>query len=149
MMRTCISSHIYCLCGNVTTHPCPNLNGGLIKLGRITSHPLRGCIYGLISKPHVTKSRFSICLREACRVYSWWRDDMKTLSASMRTSSNGNIFVLLAFCEGIHLSPVRIHLTKAIDAEFWCFLWSAPEQTVETIETPVIWDAIALIMTPL
>ena len=41
-----------------------------------------------------------------------------------------------------------IRLTKATDAELWCFLWSAPEQTVEqTIETPVIWDAIALIMT--
>ena len=29
-----------------------------------------------------------------------------------------------------------------------CFLWCAPEQTIEqTIETPVISDAIALIMT--
>ena len=38
-------------------------------------------------------------------------------------------------------------LTKASDAELWCFLLSAPEQTVElTFETPVIWDAIALIM---
>ena len=37
-----------------------------------------------------------------------------------------------------------IPLTKASDAELWCFLWSAPEQTVErTIETPVILDAIA------
>ena len=36
-----------------------------------------------------------------------------------------------------------IPLTKASDAEFSCFLWSAPEQT----ETPVIWDAISLIMT--
>ena len=36
-----------------------------------------------------------------------------------------------------------IPLTKASEAELWCFLWSAPEQIVEqTIETPVIWDAI-------
>ena len=43
-----------------------------------------------------------------------------------------------------------IPLTKASDAELWCFLWSAPEQTVEQIiETPVIWDAITLIMTSL
>ena len=35
-------------------------------------------------------------------------------------------------------------------AEFWCFLWSAPEQMIEqTIEVPVIWDAIAPIMTSL
>ena len=39
--------------------------------------------------------------------------------------------------------------TKASD-ELSCFLWSAPEQTVkQTIETLVIWDAIALIMTSL
>ena len=43
-----------------------------------------------------------------------------------------------------------IPLTKASDAGPWCFLWSAPEQTVEqTPETPVIWDPIALIMTSL
>ena len=33
-----------------------------------------------------------------------------------------------------------IPLTKAGEAELWCFLWSVPEQMVEqTIETPVIW----------
>ena len=41
-----------------------------------------------------------------------------------------------------------IPLTKASDLELWCFLWSAPNQAVEqTIGTPVIWDAIAPIMT--
>ena len=33
------------------------------------------------------------------------------------------------FVRGIHRSPV-VPLTKASDAMFWCFLWSAPEQTV-------------------
>ena len=43
-----------------------------------------------------------------------------------------------------------IPLTKASDVELWCFPWSAPEQTFElTIETPVIWDAIPLMMTSL
>ena len=43
-----------------------------------------------------------------------------------------------------------ISLRKASDAELWCFPWSAPEQMDEkTMETPVIWDAIALIMTSL
>ena len=38
-------------------------------------------------------------------------------------------------------------LTKASGAEHWCFLWSAPELRVEqTIETPVIREAIALII---
>ena len=41
-----------------------------------------------------------------------------------------------------------IRLTKTSDTKFWSFLWSAPEQMVkQTIETPVIWDAIAPIMT--
>ena len=45
---------------------------------------------------------------------------------------------------------MEIFFTKASDAELWCFLWSAPEQTVEqTREAPVILDAIALIMTSL
>ena len=40
----------------------------------------------------------------------------------------------------------RIPLTKASDVE----LWTAPEQTFkQTLETPVIWDAIAHIMTSL
>ena len=51
--------------------------------------------------------------------------------------------MLLALCKG---SP-PVTGQKANDAEVWCFLWSAFEQTVEqTIETPVICDAIALIM---
>ena len=46
-----------------------------------------------------------------------------------------------------------IPLTGASDAELWRFLfcffcfWPSPQQTVkQTMETPVIWDAIALIM---
>ena len=63
----------------------------------------------------------------------WWRPQMETFSA------------LLAHCEG---NPPVIPFTKASDAELWCFLWSAPEQTADqTIGTPVILDAIALITT--
>ena len=53
------------------------------------------------------------------------------------------------FVMGNHQSP-WIPLTKASDPDLWCILWSVPEQTVEqTIETPVIWDATAPIMTSL
>ena len=38
-------------------------------------------------------------------------------------------------------------VAKASDAELWCFLWSVPEPTIE--QTPVIWYAIAPIMTSL
>ena len=41
-----------------------------------------------------------------------------------------------------------VPLTQASDTELWWFHWFAPEQTVEhIIETPVIWVAIALIVT--
>ena len=43
---------------------------------------------------------------------------------SMMTSSNGNIFRVTGLSAGIPL-------TKASDAEVWCFLWYALEQTVE------------------
>ena len=45
---------------------------------------------------------------------------MQSIRYSMMTSSNENISALLALCVG--KSPV----TKASDAELWCFLWSAP-----------------------
>ena len=66
--------------------------------------------------------------------FTWWRHPMETFSA------------LLAFCAGNHRSPV-ISPHKGQWHRVWCFLWSEPEPTVEqTMETPVIWDAIALIL---
>ena len=67
-----------------------------------------------------------------------------SLSLSLETFS-----VLLAFWAGN--SPVTSEfLTEASNAELWCFLWYAPEQTVEqTLDTLDIWDAITLIMTSL
>ena len=66
----------------------------------------------------------------------------------MMTSSNGNIFRVTGPLCREFTGHRWIPLTKARDAERWFFL-CAPEQTVEqTIETLVIWDAIALIMTP-
>ena len=65
----------------------------------------------------------------------------------MMTASNGNIFCVTGPLWGDFTSHRWIPLTKAYDAELWCFFSSASEQTVEyTIETPVIWDAIAPIM---
>ena len=63
---------------------------------------------------------------------------------------NGNIFLVTGPLWGESTGHRWNPLTKASDAELWYFLWSAPEQTVEeTIATPVIWDAIALVMTSL
>ena len=47
--------------------------------------------------------------------------------AFMMTSSNGNIFHVTGPFWGEFTGHRRIPLTKASDAELWCFLWSAPE----------------------
>ena len=61
----------------------------------------------------------------------------------MMTSSSGNIFRVTGPVWGESTGHRWIPLTKASDAELSCLLWSATEQTVEqTIETPVIWNAI-------
>ena len=67
---------------------------------------------------------------------SWWRHQ------------NGNIFRVIGPLCGEFTGHRWITLIKTSDAELWCFFYrSMPEQTVEyTIETPVIWDAIALII---
>ena len=58
------------------------------------------------------------------------------------TSSNGSICRVTGPLCGEFTSYRWIPITKASDAELWCFLWSTPEQTVESaIERPVVWDA--------
>ena len=70
---------------------------------------------------------------------SWWRHQIETFSASLTFGGGGG---------GEFTGHRWIPLAKASEAGLWCFLWSAPEQTVEqTFETPVILDATALIMT--
>ena len=49
----------------------------------------------------------------------------------MMTLSNGNIFRVNGPSRGEFTGQQWIPLTKASDAELWCFLWSAPHQTVE------------------
>ena len=55
---------------------------------------------------------------------------------------------LLALC--VIIGYRWIPHTNASDTELWDFLRSAPESTLEqTMKTPVIWDAITLIVTSL
>ena len=74
-------------------------------------------------------------------LFTW---NPKTVFGCMMASSNGNILCVTGLLCGN--SPVTgefpwpgILLTQASDSELGCFLWSAL----------VIWDAIALIVTPL
>ena len=49
----------------------------------------------------------------------------------MMTSANGNIFRVTGHLCRVFTGPRWIPRTKASGAERWCFLWSAPEYTVE------------------
>ena len=53
------------------------------------------------------------------------------LNHTLMTSSNGNIFRVTGPLCGEFTGHRWIPLTKASDADLWCFLWYAPEQTVE------------------
>ena len=68
----------------------------------------------------------------------------------MMSSSTGNIIRVTGPLCGEFTGHRWIPLTTASDKKLWCFLWSAPEHTVEkTIVKLVIWDVIALKMTSL
>ena len=68
----------------------------------------------------------------------------------MMTSSSVNIFSVTGPLCWEFTGHRWIPRTKASDTELWCFLWSVLAQTVkQTIETLVMWDAVALIMTSL
>ena len=57
-------------------------------------------------------------------------------SLFMMTSSNGNISRVTGLLCGEFTGDRWIPRTKASDTEFWCFLWSVPEPTVEqTLKT--------------
>ena len=54
---------------------------------------------------------------DSSRIFTWWRHQTETFS------------VLLALCVGN--SPVTGEFPLQRPMTLWCFLWSAPEQTVE------------------
>ena len=88
---------------------------------------------------------FKFCL------YFVRNDEMKLsyMYQHMMSSSNGNIFHVTGPLWGESTGHRRIPL-KSQCHRVWCFLWSALEQTVEhSMETPVIWNTIAPIMTSL
>ena len=94
--------------------------------------------------------------------WGWWFETLSSsiwrhrndrtysfLGCLMVTSSNGNILRATGPLRGEFTGHWWIPLTRASDAELWCFLWSAPGKRLKNIETPVIWYAIVLIMTSL
>ena len=81
----------------------------------------------------------------------WGQECADHCGVFMMTSLNGNIFRVTGhLCGEFTCHRWWIPLTKASNAELWCFLWSVPKCTVDwIIMRLVIWDAIAPIMTSL
>ena len=57
----------------------------------------------------------------------WWRTVRQTMTCCIIMSSNGNIFRITGPLGREFTVHWWIPLTKASDAELWCFLWSASE----------------------
>ena len=124
-------------------------------------------VAAILSRPQCVKSKsmisFSSLCYITCRIWSvCWHTALPrhvfmallvlrfVVLCVMMTSSNGNIFRVTGPLWGESTGDRWIPLTKASNAELWCLRWSVPDQTVEqTIDMPMIWDAITLIMTSL
>ena len=62
---------------------------------------------------------------------TWMAPHFHCAKIVMMTSSNGNIFRVTGPLCGEFTGLRWIPLTKASDAELWCFRWSVPELTVK------------------
>ena len=139
-----------------TSQPCGSSVGSKVVRGNIEifsdieTGPRPQCVNTL--KPGQDGRHFAndIFLNKKCYVLNLFSLKCIPKGPSNRRPSNENIFrVIGPFVRGILRSPVT-PLVKANSAKLWFFLWSAPVQTVEqTIDTPVIWGANALIITSL
>ena len=109
---------------------------GCYRILIVTAYILKQNLHDVATKNAEVLPIMACTHCNSCR--SWWRHQKKTFSESPLVT--GPLW-------GESTGRRWIPLPKAGDAELWCFLWPAPEQTVEqTIETLVIWDTIALIM---
>ena len=138
---------LYCKKSTMQKSATPNLLcRGYITPGRIPQYARRiTCQLEIIWKYWKVYNYLRVnCMFFANKFCVAWRIQMETFSAS------------LAFCERNRIHhhspppPPPPLNTNTSDERRWCSLWYAPEQRVEqTIETPVIWGTIALIMVTL
>ena len=115
------------------------------------------CLYTL-KMTRVMLSGLTVLLHNIAESYSvmtWFAD---ALLGAHPTNGISVEFEIRSKCAVIWFQMCSIDHNEILHTSRQCYcrnvckisLWSAPEQTVEeTIEMPVIWDAIALIMTSL
>ena len=71
------------------------------------------------------------------------------ITGPLMTSSNGNIFRVTGPLWGETTGHRWIPLTKASDAELWCFLWSALGKRLSKLSRRLWFETPSLIMTSL
>ena len=125
-------------CGNLTIAPVPAKQPWWIWINTSCEFIMNDCI--TTTKQSTTKP---------CAYFLGYTVVSSVLyKCVMKTSLNGNISALLALCEENPPVTGGFPSLRAHNSELWCFIWSAPDQTVEeTSEALLIWDTIALIMT--
>ena len=95
------------------------------------------CDVTVMTCPKLNWCVMQISIEKTVYMYVGWH--IRTPCFHKMTSSNGTIFRITGPLRWESTGHRWIPLSKASDAELWCFLWSAPEQTVEqTFETLVI-----------
>ena len=142
------------------TYRCSCKNIGTFEMTFSISFPIICILWGESNGHRGFPTQMAGGVELCC--FLWWHLEQTTeqkkelsyrsleTSRRMIASSNWSIFRVTGALWGESTGHRWIPLTKASNAALWCFLWFAPEQTAEQpIETPVIWDAIALIMTSL
>ena len=87
----------------------------------------RGTLSTVYSQSNSFEDRVSVDFIYGYPTFKWIPVTSLKIWQLMMTSSNGNIFRVTGPLCGEFSGHQWIPLTKASDAELWCFLWSAPE----------------------
>ena len=91
-----------------------------------------GCVWGWGFLVWINHADVGVLAPLHCRPLLLVEEHVRLIVVkSIMTSPNGNIFRVAGPLWGEFSTHWWIPLTKASDAELWCFLCSAPEQTVE------------------
>ena len=126
----------YQVCGRRIRHQCKS-SPHWYRLGCI-----RNPTFEMSNRMGRSTARWRCILPRKGRYRALSRSSARTTENNfMLTSSNKNIFRVTGPLWEESTGHRWIPLTKASDAEPWCFLWCAPQQTVEQrVELPVIWE---------
>ena len=100
-----------------------------VKTGVFMNNFVQTCLSKLHNRPNVVGASAKItwwCLMNC--IQQWEQMSISnTVFSLIMTSSNGIIFRVTGPLCGEFTGPRWIPLTKASDAELWCYLWSASE----------------------